>query len=86
MHLGEGLEVLVKDWINLHEDGGTKLSVEEVVNKLGRDLALAITPQMKPSQISDLIEGYLHEIPGALESAERFMAQFVTPGDLCWMK
>jgi len=48
MHLGEGLEVLVKDWINLHEDGGTKFSVEEVLNYLNRDLALAITPQMKP--------------------------------------
>jgi len=82
MRLEEGLEVLVKDWINLHEDGGTKFSVGEVVNNLDRDLALAITPQMKPSQVSVLIESYLHKIPGAVENAERFMAQFETPGDL----
>ena len=39
MRLEEGLEVLVKDWNNLHEDGGTKFSVGEVVNNLDRDLA-----------------------------------------------
>ncbi len=80
MKLGEGIEILVKDWIDLHEDGGTELSVEEVLNRLGGDLA--IKPQMKPSQISSLIESRLRGIPGALESAERFMAQFKTTGDL----
>ncbi len=80
MRLGQGLEILVKDWIDLHEDGGTGLSVEDVVSKLGADLV--ISPQMKPSQIGNLIESYLREMPGALENAEKFMAQFETPGDL----
>ncbi len=82
MHLGEGLEVLVQDWIDLHEDGGTALSIEQVVNKLDSGLALSITPQMKTAQISNVIESYLQQNPGALASAERFMAQFGTPGDL----
>ncbi len=80
MRLAEGIEILVKDWIDLHEDGGTGLSVEDVVNRLGGDLE--ITQQMKPSQIGSLIESRLRGIPGALENAERFMAQFETPGDL----
>jgi hypothetical protein len=82
MQLGEGLEVLVQDWIDLHEDGGTNLSIEEVVGKLDRGLALSMTPQMKTAQISNVIESYLRQNPAALESAERFMAQFDTPGDL----
>ena len=82
MQLGEGLEVLVQDWIDLHEDGGTNLSIEEVVSKLDRGLALSITPQMKTAQISNVIESYLQQNPAALESAESFMAQFDTPGDL----
>jgi hypothetical protein len=82
MVLGEGLEVLVQDWIDLHEEGGTNLSVEEVVKRLGGKLDLAITPQMKPSQIAGIIESYFRHIPETLEITERFMAQFKTPGEL----
>ncbi|MDD2337479.1 MAG: hypothetical protein PHD01_12975 [Geobacteraceae bacterium] len=82
MNLEEGLEVLVRDWIDLHEDGGTKLSVTEVVKKLGLEKALAVKEKMPPAQIADLLQRRLQQIPGALEIAEKFMAQFSTPGDL----
>ncbi len=82
MVLGEGLEVLVQDWIDLHEEGGTNLSVEEVLKRLGRKFDLAITPQMKSSQIAGLIESYLRQIPETRKNTEQFLAQFKTPGEL----
>jgi hypothetical protein len=82
MHLGEALLILVKDWENLHEEGGTKLSVEEVVGMLNVGKKNAISPHLKPAQIAELIMGDLKRIPGALKNAERFMAQFDTPDEL----
>ncbi|MEI8354595.1 MAG: hypothetical protein WCG31_00615 [Deltaproteobacteria bacterium] len=82
MFLREGLEALVRDWIDLHEEGGTNLSVEEVVRRLGGKLDLSITPQMKPVQIAGLIESHLQQIPGGLDRVRNFMAQFGTPGEL----
>ena len=36
MNLEKGIEVLVRDWIDLHEQGETKLSVEAMITKLGQ--------------------------------------------------
>ncbi len=82
MNLADGLEILVEDWRDLHEDGGTKLSVEEVVGKLMVGSGNPVTPELKPSQIAELILNNLRKAPGALENAEKFMAQFKTPEDL----
>ena len=82
MHLVKGLEILVKDWENLHEEGGTKLSVEEVVGMLNTGGQNVISPHLKPAQIVELIIGDLQRMPGSLENAERFMAQFDTPDEL----
>jgi len=82
MHLVKGLEILVKDWENLHEEGGTKLSVEEVVGMLNTGGQNVISPHLKPAQIAELIIGDLQRMPGSLENAERFMAQFDTPDEL----
>jgi hypothetical protein len=82
MHLVEGLEILVEDWQDLHEDGGTKLSVGEVVGKLIAGSKNAITPKLKTGQIAELIMNGLRQMPGALENAEKFMAQFESPEEL----
>jgi hypothetical protein len=82
MYLAEGLEILAQDWQYLHEDGGTKLSVEEVVGKLNIGSKNAITPGLKPGQIAELIMNNLRQITGALENAEKFMAQFESPEEL----
>ena len=82
MNLEKGLEVLVKDWIDLHEQGGTNLSVEAVVKKLGTEKTSAMKIHTSPSQVVDIIESHLRQIPSALELAEKFMAQFSTPEDL----
>jgi hypothetical protein len=82
MYLLEGLEILVQDWQYLHEDGGTKLSVEEVVGKLKVGSKKMISQELKPGQIAELIKNDLRQIPGALENAEKFMAQFESPEEL----
>ena len=82
MNLGKGIEVLVRDWIDLHEQGGTKLSVEAVTIKLGVDKASAMKVHTNPLQAAELLQRRLSQIPGALDIAEKFMAQFSTPGDL----
>jgi hypothetical protein len=82
MHLAEGLEILVEDWQALHEDGGTKLSVEQVVVKLGIDSRNTMPPGLKPLQAAEFILNELRQIPGAWESAEKFMAQFQSAEEL----
>jgi hypothetical protein len=82
MNLGKGIEVLVRDWIDLHEQGGTKLSVEAVIVKLGIDKATATKAHTNPLQVVELLQRRLCQIPGALDIAEKFMAQFPTPEDL----
>jgi len=82
MNLEKGMEVLVRDWIDLHEQGGSKLSVQEVVKKLGVEKASAMKTHTNPSQIVDVILRRLLQIPGALEMSEKFMAQFPTAEDL----
>lgn len=80
MELSKALEILVKDWQDLHEEGGTDLSVGQVVARMGN--FTQITPRMTPSQAADSIERDLRKIPGAFKSAETFLAQFNTAGDL----
>lgn len=82
MNLGKGIEVLVRDWIDLHEQGGTKLSVEAVIIKLGVDKASAMKVHTNPLQAAEVLQSRLCQIPGALEIAEKFMAQFSTPEEL----
>lgn len=82
MKLADGLEILVEDWEDLHEDGGTKLSVAEVVGKLDFGGGNALSPDLKPAQIVEFIMGNLRRSPDALESAEKFMAQFDSPEEL----
>jgi hypothetical protein len=82
MHLAEGLEILVEDWQALHEDGGTKQSVEQVVVKLGIDGGNTIPPGLKPAQVAERIMNELRKIPGARENAEKFMAQFQSAEEL----
>jgi hypothetical protein len=82
MNLGKGMEVLVRDWIDLHEQGGTKLSVEAVVKKLGVVIPTEIKSSANPAQIVDVLRRRLLQIPGAMDVAERFMAQFSTPDEL----
>jgi hypothetical protein len=82
MHLEKGLEILVMDWQNLHEEGGTNLSVEKVVAQLDNESRNTIFPELKPGQIAELIMNDLRQIPGALENSEKFMAQFETPEEL----
>ena len=82
MYLVEGLKILVEDWQDLHEDCGTKLSVEEVVGKLNVGRKNAITPGLKPGQIAELIMNELRQMPGAVENAENFMAQFASSEEL----
>jgi hypothetical protein len=82
MDLEKGMEVLVRDWIDLHEQGGAKLSVEAVVAKLRIEKTSVMKTHTDPSQIVELLQKRLRQIPGALDSAEKFMAQFSTPGDL----
>jgi hypothetical protein len=82
MYLEKGIQILVEDWQDLHEDGGTKLSAEEIVARLNVGSEKAITPELKPGQIAELIMNHLRQIPGALEKAEKFMAQFESPEEL----
>ncbi|MHC1697171.1 MAG: hypothetical protein AB9919_03715 [Geobacteraceae bacterium] len=82
MKLGIGIELLVRDWIDLHEQGGSKLSVEAVVNKLGVEKIAKLKTPANPVQIAELLQRRLRQIPGALDIAEKFMAQFSTPEDL----
>lgn len=82
MDLVDGLEILVEDWRDLHEDGGTKMSVEAVVGKLVPGGGNAISPELEPAQIAELILDNIRRIPDALENAEKFMAQFESPEDL----
>ena len=82
MNLGKGIEVLVKDWIDLHEQGGTKLSVEAVIIKLGVDKSSAMKAHTNTLQIVELLQRRIRQIPGALDIVEKFMAQFSTPEDL----
>ncbi|RQW83918.1 MAG: hypothetical protein EHM79_14980 [Geobacter sp.] len=82
MNLGKGIEILVRDWIDLHEQGGTKLSVEAVITKLGVDKASAMMVHTNPLQAAEVLQRRLRQIPGALDIAEKFMAQFSTPEDL----
>jgi hypothetical protein len=82
MNLGKGIEILVRDWTDLHEQGGTKLSVEAVLKKLGVGKTPAIKAHTAPSQIVVLLMERIRQIPGAMEIAEKFMAQFTTAEDL----
>jgi 2-keto-3-deoxy-6-phosphogluconate aldolase len=82
MHLEKALEILVKDWRNLHEEGGTKLSVENVVGQLDVGSRNTLSPELKPEQIAGFIMNDLRKIPGALENTEKFMAQFASPEEL----
>jgi hypothetical protein len=82
MHPEKGLEILAKDWRNLHEEGGTKLSVEDVVGQLDIGRRNATPPELEPGQVAELIMNYLRKIPGALENIENFMAQFESPEEL----
>ncbi len=82
MDLEKGIEILVRDWRDLHEDGGTPLSVEEVVANLPLGDRNAITPDMKTGQIAELIINALRRIPVSLENAEKFMAQFDSAEEL----
>ena len=79
MNLAEGLEVLVRDWIDLHQQGGSKLSLEAVTKKLG-----VVIPKSSASSahIVELLMRRILQIPGALEIAENYLAQFSTPADL----
>ncbi|MGA7828746.1 MAG: hypothetical protein WCA04_13855 [Geobacteraceae bacterium] len=79
MNLAEGLEVLVRDWIDLHQQGGSKLSLEAVIKKLG-----VVIPKSSASSahIVELLMRRILQIPGALEIAENYLAQFSTPADL----
>jgi len=82
MHLEKGLEVLVKDWRNLHEEGGAKMSVEEIVGRLGDCCKNKLIQEMNAEQIAELIIADLRQIPGALENAEKFIELFASPEDL----
>jgi len=82
MKLAEGLGILVEDWQALHEDGGTKLTAEHVVGRLDRDGTTTVTPGLKPGQIAELIMNDLRRMPGVLEKAENFMAQFESAEEL----
>lgn len=82
MNLGKGIEVLVRDWIDLHEQGGSKLSVEAVIKKLGIENIAATKAPATPLQITEALQRQLLRIPGALDATEKFMAQFSTPEDL----
>jgi hypothetical protein len=82
MKLETGLEILVTDWRNLHEDGGTKLSVEEVVGQMDAGRRNTLPPELKPEQIAELIMNNLRQIPGALENTEKFMAPFGSATEL----
>ncbi len=72
----------MEDWINLHEEGGTPLSVEGVIAGLGIEQVRKGKAQTDPSTIADLLENYLRQRTTARENVEKFMAQFATPGDL----
>lgn len=82
MNLEKGIDVLVRDWIDLHAQGGSKLVVEEVIKKLGVEKTSAMKTHTNPSQIVDMILRRLPQIPGALETSEKYMAQFSTADDL----
>lgn len=82
MNLTEGIRVLVIDWHGLHEDGGTKLSVEQVVGKLFDGGGKAVPPGLKSGEIAELIMEEIRRKPGALADAEKFMAQFESADDL----
>lgn len=82
MKLGNGLEILVRDWIDLHEQGGSKLTVEAVVRKLCAEKTSDVKIPKDPLEIVDWLDGRLRQIPGALELTENYLAQFSTPDDL----
>lgn len=82
MNIGKGIEVLVRDWVDLHEQGGTELSVEAVIMKLGVDKPSAMKAHMNTVQVVELLQKRIRQIPDALDIVEKFMAQFSTPEDL----
>ncbi len=80
MNLEKGLEILVEDWNDLHEDGGAKETVADVVGRLNQ--GKAIPADLNPAQMAAMIMDNLRRIPGALENAEKFMAQFESAAEL----
>lgn len=82
MNLTESLRILVVDWQALHEEGGTKLSAEQVVGRLYDGSGKSVPPGLKSGQIAELILEELRRMPGAWESTEKYLAQFDSPDDL----
>ena len=83
MNLEEGLEVLVRDWIELHQQGGSKLSLEAVIQKLG-----VVIPKTSTNsrQIVEVLMRCILQIPGAREIVENYLAQFSTPAGIFWTR
>ncbi|MRR07535.1 MAG: hypothetical protein EG828_11485 [Deltaproteobacteria bacterium] len=82
MNLIKGLEILVEDWHNLHEDGGANQSVERVMERLGTGNRDPLPAGLKPAAIAERLLDDIRHIPGAKENVEKFMAQFQTPEEL----
>jgi hypothetical protein len=82
MDLATGLEILVDDWRDLHEDGGTELTVDEVVGRLDIGSREKEIPRLGAAEVAGLIMEALGKIPGAVGNAEKFMAQFDSADDL----
>jgi hypothetical protein len=82
MTILEGVKILVQDWHDLHEDGGTGLSVPAVVERLGSGIGQRIKADMTAGEIAEVVLQQLRDIPGALGSARVFMDQFDSAADL----
>ncbi len=81
MYLETGLEILVKEWMELTCNGQTNLSLAEVVEKLGGDNWRGINGQLTPGQVAELIEEDMRRL-GVLDNAETFMSRFRTEDEL----
>ncbi len=81
MYLEEGLEVLVKEWMQLLNIGEASLPLAEVVKKLGGSNWMSINPELTPGEVASLIEQDMKNL-GISYKADKFMSRFRTEDEL----
>jgi hypothetical protein len=81
MYLEQGLEILVKEWVELKTNGETILSLAELLKKLGGENWSGITPELTPGEVAELIERDMKRL-GVSGKADRFMGRFRTEDEL----
>ncbi len=81
MYLEEGLEILVREWMQLISAGETVLPLSGVVKILGGESWKAVNPELTPGEVAELILQDMDRL-GLLNGAERVLSPFMTEDEL----